>query len=163
MDKAIEIKRRAQRCIQNGDLDGALSEYEKLVAIEDSDPYNFVLLADLMFKKGDTNGAGLRYLGAAAAYEKVGLYKNAIAVCKKLMRLQLAPLQVYQRLAVLHSLDGLSAESSMYYQQHAEHLLRELGRDLGLELPAIGKDCGQAGVARTVEQTIRAQQHLKRR
>jgi tetratricopeptide (TPR) repeat protein len=125
LDKAIEIKRRAQRCIQNGDLDGALSEYEKLVAIEDSDPYNFVLLADLMFKKGDTSGAGQRYLGAAAAYEKAGLYKNAIAVCKKLMRLQLAPLQVYQRLAVLHSLDGLGAESSMYYQQHAEHLVRE--------------------------------------
>ncbi len=27
MEKAIEIKRRAQRCVQNGDLDGALSEY----------------------------------------------------------------------------------------------------------------------------------------
>ena len=33
MEKAIEIKRRAQRCILNGDLDGALSEYEKLVAL----------------------------------------------------------------------------------------------------------------------------------
>ena len=54
LEKAIEIKRRAQRCIQNGDLDGALAEYEKLVAIEDSDPYNLVLLADLLFKKGDS-------------------------------------------------------------------------------------------------------------
>ena len=50
MEKAIEIKRRAQRCIQNGDLDGALGEYEKLVAADDSDPYNFVLLADLLYK-----------------------------------------------------------------------------------------------------------------
>ncbi|TMQ55253.1 MAG: hypothetical protein E6K72_06655, partial [Candidatus Eisenbacteria bacterium] len=53
LEKAIEIKRRAQRCIQNGDLDGALGEYEKLVAADDSDPYNFVLLADLLYKKGD--------------------------------------------------------------------------------------------------------------
>ena len=106
MDKAIEIKRRAQRCIQNGDLDGALGEYEKLVALQDSDPYNLVLLADLLFKKGDTGSAGQRYLAATGAYEKAGLYKNAIAVCKKLMRLQLAPAQVYQRLAALHALDG---------------------------------------------------------
>lgn len=125
MDRAIEIKRRAQRCIQNGDLDGAVSEYTKLVAIEDSDPYNFVLLADLLFKKGDTVEAGQRYLGAAAAYEKAGLYKNAIAVCKKLMRLQLAPVQVYQRLASAHALDGLTTEGSLYYLQHAEYLVRD--------------------------------------
>ena len=125
MDKAIEIKRRAQRCIQNGDLDGAVNEYTKLVAIEDSDPYNFVLLADLLFKKGDTAQAGQRYLGAAAAYEKAGLYKNAIAVCKKLMRLHLAPVQVYQRLASAHALDGLSTEGSLYYLQHAEYLVRD--------------------------------------
>ncbi|MGH3056323.1 MAG: tetratricopeptide repeat protein, partial [Gaiellaceae bacterium] len=125
MDRAIEIKRRGQRCIQNGDLDGAVSEYTKLVAIEDSDPYNFVLLADLLFKKGDTAEAGQRYLGAAAAYEKAGLYKNAIAVCKKLMRLQLAPVQVYQRLASAHALDGLSTEGSLYYLQHAEYLVRD--------------------------------------
>ncbi|HTM58579.1 MAG TPA: tetratricopeptide repeat protein [Candidatus Udaeobacter sp.] len=125
MEKAIEIKRRAQRCIQNGDLDGALSEYEKLVAIEDSDPYNLVLLADLLFKKGATGEAGQRYLGAATAYEKAGLYKNAIAVCKKLMRLQLAPSQVFERLASLHLLDGLGTEASLYFQQHAENLARE--------------------------------------
>ena len=53
LEKAIEIKRRAQRCIQNGDLEGALGEYEKLVSADDSDPYNFVLLADLLYKKGD--------------------------------------------------------------------------------------------------------------
>ena len=53
MEKAVEIKRRAQRCVQNGDLDGALSEYDKLIAAEGADPYNFVLVADLLYKKGD--------------------------------------------------------------------------------------------------------------
>jgi tetratricopeptide (TPR) repeat protein len=94
LDKAIEIKRRAQRCIQNGDMDGALAEYEKLVDIEDSDPYNYVLLADLHYKRGDQEKAVQRYLAAVAAYEKTTLYKNAIAVCKKMMRLTLAPSKV---------------------------------------------------------------------
>ena len=125
MEKAIEVKRRAQRCIQNGDLDGALNEYEKLVAAEDSDPYNFVLLADLLFKKGDTSAAGARYLTAAQAYEKAGLYKNGIAVCKKMMRLSLSTSPVLERLAVLHELDGLSTESGLYYVQFAEIMVRE--------------------------------------
>lgn len=125
MEKAIEIKRRAQRCVQNGDLDGALAEYEKLVQVDDSDPYSYVLLADLYFKKGDLPAASQRYLTAATAYEKSGLYKNAIAVCKKMMRLSLTPSSVLERLAALHALDGLTTESALYWMQYAEGLVRE--------------------------------------
>lgn len=124
MDKAVEIKRRAQRCVQNGDLDGALSEYEKLVAANDTDPYNFVLLADLLYKKGDQGGAADRYLTAAAAYETAGLYKNGIAVCKKMMRLSLAPERVLRQLATLHAADGLGTEAALYFMQFAEHQVR---------------------------------------
>src|SRR5436309_1524415 len=107
LEKAIEIKRRAQRCILNGDLDGALNEYEKLIASGDSDPYHSVLLADLLYKKGDQGGAARRYLEAVGGYERVGLVKNAIAVCKKMSRLSLSPAEVLERLASLHALDGL--------------------------------------------------------
>jgi glutamate formiminotransferase/formiminotetrahydrofolate cyclodeaminase len=125
LEKAIEIKRRAQRCVQNGDLDGALGEYEKLVAADDSDPYNFVLLADLLYKKGDHGGAAKRYLSAADAYQKNTLYKNAIAVCKKMVRLSLSPALVLQKLPVLHGLDGLATEAVLFHMQHADLMLRE--------------------------------------
>jgi tetratricopeptide (TPR) repeat protein len=125
LEKAIEIKRRAQRCVQNGDLDGALGEYEKLVAADDSDPYNFVLLADLLYKKGDHGGAAKRYLSAADAYQKNTLYKNAIAVCKKMVRLSLSPAVVLQKLAVLHGLDGLTTEAVLFHMQYADLMLRE--------------------------------------
>ncbi|MBI5711559.1 MAG: tetratricopeptide repeat protein [Candidatus Eisenbacteria bacterium] len=125
MEKAIEIKRRAQRCIQTGDLDGALSEYEKLTQGDDSEPINFVLLADLCYKKGAVEEASRRYLQAVDAYERQGLYKNAIAVCKKMMRLSLSPTLVLQRLAQLHALDGFSTEAALYHHQYAEVLSRE--------------------------------------
>jgi tetratricopeptide (TPR) repeat protein len=125
LEKAIDIKRRAQRCIQNGDLDGALKEYEKLIAVQDSDPYNYVLLADLLFKKGDMVGAAQRYVASIDAYEKATLYKNAIAVGKKMMRLSLSPTLVLHKLAGLHALDGLGTEAALYYQQYAEHLMRD--------------------------------------
>jgi len=125
LDKAIDIKRRAQRYIQTGDLDGALTEYEKLVSTEDADPYNYVLLADLLFKRNDPHKASERYLHAVTAYEKAALYKNAIAVCKKMMRLSLSPPVVLKRLGALHALDGLATEASLYYQQYAEHQARD--------------------------------------
>jgi tetratricopeptide (TPR) repeat protein len=126
LEKAIDIKRRAQRCLQNGDLDGALSEYEKLTRAEDSEPINLVLMADLLYKKEDLVEASSRYLQAVDAYTGAGLYKNAIAVCKKMARLSLSLSVVLQRLAELHSLDGLSTESALYYQEYAEHQAREL-------------------------------------
>jgi len=42
-----------------------------------------------------------------------------------MVRLSLAPVHVYQRLAALHALDGLSTEASLYYVQHAELLIRD--------------------------------------
>ena len=125
MEKAIDIKRRAQRCLQNGDLDGALSEYEKLTRAEDSEPINLVVMADLLYKKEDLAEASRRYLQAVDAYTGAGLYKNAIAVCKKMARLSLSPALVLQHLAELHLLDGLSTEAALYYQEYAEHQARE--------------------------------------
>jgi tetratricopeptide (TPR) repeat protein len=125
LDRAIDIKRRAQRFIQSGDLDGALAEYERLVAADDADPYNYVLLADLLYKKGDHENAAKRYLTAASCYEKAGLYKNAIAVGKKMLRLALSPAAVLDRLANLHALDGLATEATLYYTQFADQMVRE--------------------------------------
>jgi tetratricopeptide (TPR) repeat protein len=146
LEKAIEIKRRAQRCVQNGDLDGALREYEKLVETPESDPYNFVLLADLLFKKGDQPKAAERYLHAVTAYEKAGLYKNAIAVCKKMGRLSLSQTQVLKHLANLHQLDGLASEASVYYAQFADQMLRANNANEAAAAYRKAFDCGQENV-----------------
>jgi tetratricopeptide (TPR) repeat protein len=146
LEKAIEIKRRAQRCVQNGDLDGALREYEKLVETPENDPYNFVLLADLLFKKGDQAKAAERYLNAVTAYEKAGLYKNAIAVCKKMGRLSLSQTQVLKYLANLHALDGLVSEASVYYAQFADQMLRANNANEAAAAYRKAFDCGQENV-----------------
>lgn len=124
LEKAIEIKRRAQRAILNGDLNSALSEYEKLVAIGDPDPYYCVLLADLLYKMGSAEEAQKRYLEAIEGYAKSSLFKNGIAVCKKLARLSLAPIDVPRWLAKLYSLDGLGTEAGLAYQQLSEVLVK---------------------------------------
>ncbi len=126
MEKTLEIKRKAQRFVQNGDLDRAVEEYQKLLAADDSDPYTHVTLGDLYFKKGVLDEAGRRYQEAAEAYRKAGLVKNAIAVCKKMLRLNLRQLDTLKSLAELHAQDGLATDAANFYQQYAD---LELGHD----------------------------------
>lgn len=155
MEKAIEIKRRAQRCIQNNDLDGALNEYEKLVQSEESDPYNYVLLADLLYKKGDPGQAAERYLSAVESYERASLYKNAIAVCKKMLRLSLSQARVLKSLANLHALDGFAGESALYYVQYAEQMVRSSLPDEAAEALRCAFDVCQDNI-RVLEQLSEA-------
>lgn len=123
MEKTLEIKRKAQRFVQNGDLDKAVEEYQKLLAADDSDPYTHVTLGDLYFKKGLGEEAGRRYQEAAEAYRKAGLVKNAIAVCKKMLRLNLRTMDTLKALAELHAQDGLALDSALYYSQYADLVL----------------------------------------
>jgi tetratricopeptide (TPR) repeat protein len=133
LDKALEIKRRAQKRIQAGDLDGAVAEYERLLAAEETDPYLFVTLGDLVYKKGDLPGAGLRYREAAEAYERTGLIKNAIAVCKKMLRLNLDPLDTTRFLGELHAQDGLSGDAAVYFNQYVDQCLSKDNRKAAAE------------------------------
>ena len=123
MEKTLEIKRKAQRFVQNGDLDRAVEEYQKLLAADDTDPYTHVTLGDLYFKKGVLDEAGRRYQEAAEAYRKAGLVKNAIAVCKKMLRLNLRAMETLKSLAELHAQDGLATDAGLYYAQYADLML----------------------------------------
>jgi tetratricopeptide (TPR) repeat protein len=123
LEKTLEIKRKAQRYVQNGDLDRAVEEYQKLLAADDSDPYTHVTLGDLYFKKGVLDEAGRRYQEAAEAYRKAGLVKNAIAVCKKMLRLNLRAIDTLKALAELHAQDGLATDAGLYYAQFADVMI----------------------------------------
>ena len=123
MEKTLEIKRRAQKRLQAGDVDGAVAEYEKLLGSDEADPYVFVTLGDLLFKKGQRDEAGRRYREAAQSYERSGLIKNAIAVCKKMVRLSLYTADTTRYLGELHAQDGLTSEATVYFVQFADHCL----------------------------------------
>jgi tetratricopeptide (TPR) repeat protein len=124
LDKAIDIKRRAQRHIQSGNLDAALEEYEKLARAEENEPYHAVVIADLLFKKGAGAEATRRYLQAVEGYDATALYKNAIAVCKKMVRLGLAQGIIFKKLAELHQRDGLATEAALFFMQYAEYAFK---------------------------------------
>lgn len=111
MEKSSGIKARAQKYLSSGNLDKALAEYQKLLALEDIDPYDYVLVGDVHLKKGTTERAVSLYSQAVDAYEKLGLYKNAAAIGKRILRLDPSQSDMYRRLGDIRLRAGLAHEA----------------------------------------------------
>jgi len=48
VDRSAAVKKKAQQLVQKGDVPGAIAEYEKLFEGGDKDPYDFIVVADLL-------------------------------------------------------------------------------------------------------------------
>ncbi len=118
MDKIVSIKRKAQRCVQAGQYDKAVAEYERLLETGDLDPYDYVYLGDLLVRTNSTDSAVERYREAIAAYERVSLYKNAIAVGKKILRIKPEAFDMHRMVGSLYYMEGLYTDSLFYYMQY---------------------------------------------
>jgi tetratricopeptide (TPR) repeat protein len=145
LDKIVSIKRKAQRFVQSGDVAKAVAEYESLVESGEMDPYDFVYLGDLLVKINRPGHAVDRYRDAIAAYERVGLYKNAIAVGKKILRIRPESFDIHRLVGNLYFLEGLFNDSLYYYMQFLSvapadaeaNSIEEVGlRLLGMPLPS---------------------------
>lgn len=161
MDKIVSIKRKAQRLAQSGDLEKAVAEFQRLVDSGDLDPYDYVYFGDLLVKTKRLDEAVDRFREAMAAYERVGLYRNAIAVGKKILRIRPDEHDVCRNLGGLYFMDGLYTDSFTYYQKYLssapsdrdqDHIEEAGLRLLGMPLP----NCEAAlGIVETLERAGR--------
>ncbi len=125
MDQATTIKRRAQGLIQRGALKDAMAEYEKLLKLESINPYAYVLIGDLAARMGSRSDALHRYHQGVEAYEALGLHRNAIAILKRLIRLEPGQVKNLRRIADVYSKEGLVAESIAHYLEYATRRIKD--------------------------------------
>ena len=84
-DKTTYIK-EAQKYLAKGQLDKAISEWEKLIKeYPDGNNYNFI--GDLYLKKGDKKNAIEAYHQAANIYRHEGFSLKALALFKKVLNI----------------------------------------------------------------------------
>ncbi|MCX7793215.1 MAG: tetratricopeptide repeat protein [Thermodesulfovibrionales bacterium] len=126
MDKSGIIK-EAQRHLAKGQIDKAISEFEKLLDLEDGNIYN--MLGDLYLKKGDTRKAVDIYHRGARIYRDQGFYDKAKAIYKKLLNLNPSDYRATIALGELSEEKGLTPEAIKYYLVAADMLAREKKRD----------------------------------
>ena len=133
MEKSTGIKAQAQKHLSSGNLDKALAEYAKLLCLEDIDPYDYVLVGDVHLKKGATERAVSLYAQAIDAYEKLGLYKNAAAIGKRILRLDPSQSDMYRRLGDIRLRAGLAHEAVQDFLACHAIKLKEGDKDAAIE------------------------------
>ena len=134
MDRNVAIKRRAQQLVAKGQIDAALAEFDKLFESGDKDPYDFILVADLLAKRGAMQEAVRRYRQAIAEYTKAELFKNAIAVCKKILRISKEDLEIHRSLGDLYAKEGLHGDAQIHYLEFAEGSIRRQDHSAALDV-----------------------------
>ena len=111
LDKSILAKRKAQKLAREGHVRQACEEMRRLLGENEVDPYDHVYLGDLLLRLGESEEALSSWESAVASYEKVGLYRNAIAICKKILRLDARRVRVHRSLGDLFHREGLITEA----------------------------------------------------
>ena len=134
MDRNLAIKKRAQQLVQKGQIDAALEEFDKLFDSGDKDPYDFILVADLLAKRGSMQEAVRRYRQAIEEYTKAELFKNAIAVCKKILRISKEDLEIHRSLGNLYAKEGLYGDAQIHYLEFAEGSIRRQEHEAALDV-----------------------------
>ena len=136
MDRSLAIRKRAQQLVQKGQVDQALAEFEKLFDSGEKDPYDFILVADILAKRGAMQEAVRRYRQAMQEYGKAELFKNAIAVCKKILRISKEDLAIHRSLGELYAKEGLYGDAQIHFLEFAEGSIRRHEYEAALDVVA---------------------------
>ncbi len=114
----------AEKFVQQGKLQNAVSEYEKILKADPKDLTVMNTVGDLYARIGNNDKAVECFKSVGDAYAAQGFTVKAIAMYKKLSKLK-ASLEGALRLAELYTQQGLFNDARAQYLQVAEEFLRD--------------------------------------
>ena len=116
----LDIKRKATELLQKGRFDEAIEEYQALLGqSKKPNPAILNLVGDIYIKQDVYEKGFDAFLKAARAYSDEGLFHNAIAVGKKILRLDRDQSDVYGMLGVLYAKQGLGMDAVKFLNEFA--------------------------------------------
>ena len=119
--KAIQ---KASTLVQQGQLEKAIAEYRLILDVDPSDTSLCNTLGDLYLQVGATSEATVCYLKLVDVLKAEGLIFRAIAVYKKIIKLNPDNLSAVRACADLYATEGLRAEAKHLYLMEAERSLK---------------------------------------
>jgi tetratricopeptide (TPR) repeat protein len=118
------LVRSAEKYVQRGKIDAAIKEYRKVLAEYPSDANTLNRVGDLYARLEKFDEAVRFFTQIAEQYTKDGFFVKAIAIYKKIIKLDPTSLAVYERLAELYWRQGLINEARTQYQVLADYYTR---------------------------------------
>jgi tetratricopeptide (TPR) repeat protein len=123
LDRAKTLQ-AAEKLVRAGKLLEAVKEYQKLV---DDNPRDMNLvnkLGDLLLRAGKNQDALKQFMRIADFFAKDGFHLKAIAMYKKISKIDPSSLDCQQRLATLYHEQGLATEAKTQYKLIADAFIK---------------------------------------
>ena len=120
-DKVIA---NAEKLVAKGKIEPAIKEYERLLDDNPNDVNTLNRIGDLWVRINRNDEAVKTYGRIADFYAKDGFFLKAIAIYKKINKLDPSKLDVYGKLADLYAKQGLAMEAKSQYQVLADYYLK---------------------------------------
>ena len=124
----------AEKLVAKGKIEPAIKEYERLLDDNPNDVNTLNRIGDLWVRINRNDEAVKVFSKIADHYSKDGFFLKAIAIYKKINKLDPSKLDIYARLADLYAKQGLAMEAKSQYQVLADYYLKhgEPGNALGI-------------------------------
>ena len=123
-DKSAIVE-NAQRFAAQGEFDNAIAEWKKLRTGQPTDSTIYNTIGDLHLKRHASAEAVDAYFQAAAAFRAEGSGLKAIAVYRKILKVDPARYQVYRDLGDLNAERGLISNAISDYLTLTKRCLKE--------------------------------------
>jgi len=114
----------AEKLVAKGKIEPAIKEYERLLEDNPNDVNTLNRIGDLWVRINRNDEAVKVFTKIADHYSKDGFFLKAIAIYKKINKLDPSKLDVYARLADLYAKQGLAMEAKSQYQVLADYYLK---------------------------------------
>src|SRR5436190_430213 len=119
-----KVLRSAEKYVLQGKLPAAIDEYRKVVDADPSDLTTINTLGDLYVRTGRIQDAIRNFSRIADSYREGGFTLKAIAMLKKISKLDPTNVETAMKLANLYSQQGLLVEARQQYLQVADAFAR---------------------------------------
>ncbi len=124
LNKAKVLK-VAEKYVIQGKISHAISEYQKLIKEDPTDLPLVNTLGDLYVRIGNIPEAVRCFTRLAESYDNGGFVVRAIAMYKKVSKIDSAQIQSCLRLADLYLRQGLNSEARTNFLQVADHFIKK--------------------------------------
>ncbi|HEX2207438.1 MAG TPA: tetratricopeptide repeat protein, partial [Longimicrobium sp.] len=127
MASAAKLKDQARAAENRGQWTEAVVLYRQLLEEEAGEEVDIALwnrVGDLHLRIGETERAVEAYERAVNAYADSGLYNNAIALCRKILRLVPGRGAVYLKLGQISAAAGFLADARQNFLEYAQRMKR---------------------------------------
>ncbi|HJT16630.1 MAG TPA: tetratricopeptide repeat protein, partial [Thermoanaerobaculia bacterium] len=114
----------AEKLVAKGKIEPAIKEYERLLDDNPNDVNTLNRIGDLWVRINRTDEAVKTFGRIADHYAKDGFFLKAIAIYKKINKLDPSKLDVYAKLADLYAKQGLAMEAKSQYQVLADYYIK---------------------------------------